>query len=67
MLYRNRAGVRLLIKALVRDMRHYEEFLLSRLTKIDGVRRVHSSFVLRQPINKTQLPIQGFNIGVLKI
>ena len=46
-----------LIKALVRDMRHYEEFLLSQLTKIDGVRRLHSSFVLRQPINKTQLPI----------
>lgn len=46
-----------LIKVLVRDMRHYEEFLLSRLTKIEGVSGVHSSFVLRQPINKTQLPI----------
>ncbi|HAY45461.1 MAG TPA: AsnC family transcriptional regulator [Gammaproteobacteria bacterium] len=46
-----------LIKVLVRDMRHYEEFLLSRLTKIDGVSGVHSSFVLRQPINKSQLPI----------
>ncbi len=46
-----------LIKVLVRDMRHYEEFLLSRLTKIDGVSGVHSSFVLRHPINKSQLPI----------
>jgi Lrp/AsnC family transcriptional regulator, leucine-responsive regulatory protein len=46
-----------LIKVLVRDMRHYEEFLLSRLTKIDGVSGVHSSFVLRQPINKSQLSI----------
>ena len=46
-----------LIKVLVRDMRHYEEFLLRRLTKLDGVSGVHSSFVLRQPINKTQLPL----------
>lgn len=46
-----------LIKALVRDMRHYEEFLLGRLTKINGVSGVHSSFVLRQPIKKDQLPL----------
>ena len=46
-----------LIKVLVRDMRHYEEFLLRRLTNLEGVRGVHSSFVLRQPINKHQLPI----------
>lgn len=46
-----------LIKVLVRDMRHYEEFLLRRLTKLEGVSGVHSSFVLRQPINKNQLPI----------
>lgn len=46
-----------LIKVLVRDMRHYEEFLLRRLTKIEGVTGVHSSFVLRQPINSYQLPI----------
>ena len=46
-----------LVKVLVRDMRHYEEFLLRRLTKIDGVSGVHSSFVLRQPINKPELPL----------
>ncbi|MCH2191038.1 MAG: Lrp/AsnC family transcriptional regulator [Gammaproteobacteria bacterium] len=46
-----------LIKVLVRDMRHYEEFLLRRLTKLDGVSGVHTSFVLRHPINKTQLPV----------
>lgn len=44
-----------LIKVLVRDMRHYEEFLLRRLTKLDGVSGVHTSFVLRQPINKTEV------------
>jgi len=42
---------------LVRDMRHYEEFLLKRLTKLEGVSGVHSSFVLRQPINKHELPL----------
>lgn len=46
-----------LIKVLIRDMRHYEEFLLRRLTKLEGVSGVHTSFVLRQPINKTKLPI----------
>ncbi len=46
-----------LIKALIRDMRHYEEFLLRRLTKLDGVSGVHTGFVLRQPIRKHQLPL----------
>ena len=46
-----------LIKAIVKDMRHYEEFLLKRLTKLEGVSAVHSSFVLRQPINKHHLPL----------
>ena len=46
-----------LIKVMVRDMRHYEEFLLRRLTKLDGVSGVHSSFVLRQPISKSELPL----------
>ena len=46
-----------LIKVMVRDMRHYEEFLLRRLTKLEGVSGVHSSFVLRQAIDKHQLPL----------
>lgn len=46
-----------LIKVLVRDMRHYEEFLLRRLTKLQGVSAVHSSFVLRQAISKKELPL----------
>jgi len=46
-----------LIKVMVTDMRHYEEFLLRRLTKLEGVSGVHSSFVLRQAINKSQLPL----------
>ncbi len=46
-----------LLKVVVRDMRHYEEFLLNRLTKLEGVSGVHSSFVLRKVVNKTELPL----------
>lgn len=46
-----------LLKAVVPDMEHYEEFLLGRLTRIDGVTGVHSSFVLRRIIAKTALPL----------
>jgi len=46
-----------LLKVVVRDMRHYETFLLDNLTRLKGVRGVHSSFVLRKVINKTELPV----------
>lgn len=46
-----------LLRVVVPDMESYEEFLLGRLTRIDGVTGVHSSFVLRRVINKTELPL----------
>ncbi len=46
-----------LLKIIVKDMSSYHEFLLQRLTKIDGVVGVQSSFVLSSPIHKTALPI----------
>ncbi|WP_444996770.1 Lrp/AsnC family transcriptional regulator [Aliikangiella sp. IMCC44359] len=46
-----------LLKVVVRDMRHYEEFLLGHLTTLPDVIGVHSSFVLRQVLNKTELPL----------
>jgi Lrp/AsnC family leucine-responsive transcriptional regulator len=46
-----------LLKAVLPDMARYEEFLLGRLTKIEGVTGVHSSFVLRKVINRTALPL----------
>jgi Lrp/AsnC family leucine-responsive transcriptional regulator len=45
------------LKAIVRDMDAYQELLLNRITRIPGVTGVQSSFVLRQVVNKTQLPI----------
>ena len=47
-----------LLKVVVKDMAHYEKFLLGQLTKLSGVSGVHSSFVLRQVINKTALPLE---------
>lgn len=46
-----------LLKVIVKDMRHYERFLLDRLTNIPGVRGLHSSFVLRKVVDKTELPL----------
>ncbi len=46
-----------LVKAVVKDMQHYEKFLLGHLTRLSGVTGVHSSFVLRQLVNKTELPV----------
>ncbi|RRJ83766.1 Lrp/AsnC family transcriptional regulator [Aestuariirhabdus litorea] len=46
-----------LVKAIVADMDHYQEFLLNTLTRIKGVSGVHSSFVMRRVIDKTELPL----------
>lgn len=42
-----------LLKVLVRDMRHYEEFLLRRLSKVEGVSQLHTSFELRQVFSRS--------------
>ncbi len=47
-----------LLKAVLPDMTYYEEFLLGRLTRIEGVSGVHSSFVLRKVIATTELPLE---------
>ena len=46
-----------LLKAILPDMTYYEEFLLGRLTRIEGVVGVHSSFVLRKVISRTAVPL----------
>jgi Lrp/AsnC family transcriptional regulator, leucine-responsive regulatory protein len=49
-----------MLKVVVPDMDYYEEFLLGRLTRIEGVAGVHSSFILRQVIKKTELPLEPY-------
>ena len=46
-----------LLKIVVPDMDAYQEFLLGRLTRIEGVSGVHSSFVLRKVVDNTELPL----------
>ncbi|MCL4461760.1 MAG: Lrp/AsnC family transcriptional regulator [Nitrospirae bacterium] len=46
-----------LVKAVVRDMVHFQELLLERLTRIEGVTGVHSSFVLRRVVDTTEIPV----------
>jgi len=47
------------LKVVVRDMDAYQELLLNRITRIEGVSGVHSSFVLRRVVDKTALPVGG--------
>jgi Lrp/AsnC family leucine-responsive transcriptional regulator len=42
---------------VVRDMEAYQDLLLNKLTRIEGVSGVHSSFVLRQVVERTALPL----------
>jgi Lrp/AsnC family leucine-responsive transcriptional regulator len=45
------------IKAIVKDMDAFQELLLNRITRIQGVTGVHSSFVLRRVVDKTSVPV----------
>jgi Lrp/AsnC family leucine-responsive transcriptional regulator len=45
------------IKVVVSDMDAFQELLLNRITRIQGVTGVHSSFVLRRVVDKTALPV----------
>ncbi len=45
-----------LVKVVVRDMEHYQSLLLNKITRIEGVTGVHSSFVLRQVIERSAVP-----------
>lgn len=47
-----------LLQVVVPDMDAYQEFLLKRITRLEGVVSVHSSFVLRRVIDATALPLK---------
>ncbi len=46
------------LKVVVQDMEAYQQFLLGKLTKLEGVTGVHSSFVMRKVVNTTALPLE---------
>jgi Lrp/AsnC family leucine-responsive transcriptional regulator len=45
------------LKITVPNMDEYQRFLLNKITRIEGVIGVHSSFVLRKAIDTTALPL----------
>lgn len=46
------------LKVIVPNMDEYQRFLLEKITRIEGVIGVHSSFVLRKAIDTTRLPLR---------
>ncbi len=46
-----------LLRVIIKDMKHYEEFLLGRLNKIDGVNTVHTSFELRNVVRNKNIKL----------
>ncbi|MFW1676218.1 Lrp/AsnC family transcriptional regulator [Pontibacter sp. JAM-7] len=48
-----------LLKVVVEDMDGYQQFLLNKITRVEGVSGVHSSFVLKSPRDSTELPVSG--------
>ncbi len=47
-----------ILKVIVPDMDYFQDFLLGRLTRIDGVSGVHSSFVMKKVVSRTALPLE---------
>jgi Lrp/AsnC family leucine-responsive transcriptional regulator len=48
-----------LLKVVVEDMDGYQHFLLDKITRIEGVSGVNSSFVLKSPRDSTELPVRN--------
>ncbi|MFI4957069.1 MAG: Lrp/AsnC family transcriptional regulator [Gammaproteobacteria bacterium] len=46
-----------MLKVIVANLNDYQDFLLKKITRIDGVGTVHSSFVLNKIVEKTSLPL----------
>ena len=46
-----------LLKVVVPDIDRYQDFLLNKITRIEGVSGVHSSFVMRRVVDTSSLPL----------
>ncbi len=51
-----------LLKVIVPDMEHYQDFLLQRLTRIEGVTGVQSSFIMRKVLDRTAVPLKYLDV-----
>jgi Lrp/AsnC family transcriptional regulator len=52
-------NVDFLLKILVRDVKDYEQFFWTRLSKLEGVQEISSSISMSQVINTTRVPIRS--------
>lgn len=52
-----------LLKVIVVDMDGFQALLLNKITRIEGVTGVHSSFVMKSPVSKTSLPLLSSQSG----
>ena len=46
-----------LLKVVMPDMDYYQKFLLDKLNQIEGVSSIRTSFVLRQVVQRTEMPL----------
>ena len=46
-----------MLKVIVPSLKDYQDFLLNKLTQVEGVENIHSSFVLRSIVDKSSLPL----------
>ena len=46
-----------LLKVVMPDMDYYQKFLLDKLNQVDGVSSIRTSFVLRQVVQRTEMPL----------
>ena len=46
-----------LLRVVTRDLEHYEKFLVDKLTKIDSIANIQTSFALKPIVQRTELPI----------
>lgn len=46
-----------LLKVVMPDMDYYQKFLLDKLNQIEGVNSIRTSFVLRQVVQRTEMPL----------
>ena len=51
-----------LLKVIVPDMEHYQAFLLQKLTRIEGVTGVQSSFIMRKVLDRTAVPLKYLDV-----
>ncbi|MEH6625981.1 MAG: Lrp/AsnC family transcriptional regulator [Motiliproteus sp.] len=47
-----------IVKIVMPSLDHYQQLLLDKLTAIPGIRSIISNFVIRQPVQKTALPLR---------